>query len=201
MSYVVRCAACGVRMGGDSPDGRVGSGVDPVATGRGFAACAVRHAAHTVRRAGKRRENGHETAFWHGIGPRSGRDRPVDLRDLGFRRGLAAKGGRQGRDPCQNAVPWPFSRHFPARRAVCATCRTAHAMRHPALSQPQSPLPTPPERPLPKPQCPPPAIILTACGSAATTPSQFSRAAFSLPGRLITRWRPRCMHTARESIA
>ncbi len=79
--------------------------------------------------------------------------------------------------------------------------RTAHAARHPALSQAQSPLPTPPERPLPKPQCPPPAIILTACGSAATTPSQFSRAAFSLPGRLITRWRPRCMHTARESIA
>ena len=44
--------------------------------------------------------------------------------------------------PCQNAVPRPFSRRFPARRTVCAACRTAHAAKPLPVATGSTPLPT-----------------------------------------------------------
>lgn len=58
-----------------------------------------------------------------------------------------------------------------------------------------------PKMPAKTAQWPAPAVMLTACSNWSAIPSQHSRAAFVDPGKLTTSVPPRCMQTARESIA
>ena len=74
-------------------------------------------------------ENGHGTAFWHGSRPCRPPFAAKPRRNPRSRKSTGRSRPDFGPVPCQNAVPWPFSRRFPAQRALRGARRTARDAR------------------------------------------------------------------------